>query len=96
MNLKRDVTANFFFCLFSSKSIKFMFYLQFYIRGVQNVQEGLIVEQNFTGCFENLYMNSTNFIRHLRIAFEVGERLRFERVNALNSRPEPPIIQFTF
>lgn len=60
------------------------------------MQEGLIVQQNFTGCFENLYLNSTNFIRHLRVAFEEGEHLRFERVNTLYSCPEPPIIPVTF
>ncbi|CAM6031990.1 unnamed protein product, partial [Sphagnum compactum] len=68
----------------------------FYIGGVPNVQEGIIVQQNFTGCFENLYLNSTNFIRHLRVAFEEGEHLRFERVNTIYNCPEPPIIPVTF
>lgn len=56
----------------------------------------MIVQQNFTGCLENLYLNSTNFIRHLRVAFEEGEHLRFDRINTLYNCPEPPIIPVTF
>lgn len=43
-----------------------------------------------------MYLNSTNFIRHLRVAFEEGEHLRFERVNTFYNCPEPPIIPVTF
>ena len=39
-----------------------------YIGGVPFRQDGLVVSQNFTGCIENMYINSTNIIRELAIA----------------------------
>lgn len=45
---------------------------------------------------ENLYFNTTNFIREMKNAFYEGESLRFEKVNTLYSCPEPPIIPVTF
>lgn len=43
-----------------------------------------------------MYLNSTNFIQHLRVAFEEQEHLRFEKVNVIYNCPEPPIIPVTF
>ncbi len=33
-----------------------------YIGGVPNVEEGLVVYENFTGCIENMYLNHSNVI----------------------------------
>lgn len=33
-----------------------------YFGGVPTKEEGLDVNQNFTGCMENIYLNTTNFI----------------------------------
>ncbi|XP_017770023.1 PREDICTED: neurexin-4 isoform X1 [Nicrophorus vespilloides] len=68
----------------------------FYIGGVPNNQEGLVITQNFTGCIENFYMNSTNIIRDLREASEWGQTLKYERVNTLTNCPEPPVVPVTF
>ncbi|XP_064214176.1 neurexin-4 isoform X2 [Tribolium castaneum] len=69
----------------------------FYVGGVPNIQEGLEVVQNFTGCIENIYLNATNLIRDLKHANMYNEpALRFERVNTLYNCPEPPIIPVTF
>ena len=67
-----------------------------YIGGVPNRQDGLVVNQNFTGCIENFYLNATSIIHDLREAELTGENLRYFRVNTLYSCPEPPIIPVTF
>ncbi|XP_038122350.1 neurexin-4 isoform X1 [Culex quinquefasciatus] len=68
----------------------------FYVGGVPNMQEGLIVQQNFTGCIENLYFNASNFIREMKEAFYEGEHLRYTKVNVNYNCPEPPISPVTF
>ncbi|PSN48824.1 Neurexin-4 [Blattella germanica] len=68
----------------------------FYIGGVPNKQEGLIVNQNFTGCMENLYLNATNVISSIKGAYDNGESYLYEKVNTLYTCPEPPIIPVTF
>lgn len=68
----------------------------FYIGGVPNVQEGMVVQQNFTGCIENIFFNSSNFIREMKYAFQEGEHLRFTKVNTFYNCPEPQIIPVTF
>lgn len=67
-----------------------------FIGGVSNREEGLVVTQNFTGCIENIYLNTTNLIRELKEAFEEGQYSRFEKVNTLYNCPEPPIMPVTF
>ncbi|XP_055611113.1 neurexin-4 isoform X3 [Uranotaenia lowii] len=67
-----------------------------YVGGVPNLQEGLIVQQNFTGCIENLYLNATNFIREMKEAFYEGEHLRYLKVHVTYNCPEPPISPVTF
>lgn len=67
-----------------------------FIGGVPNREEGLVVTQNFTGCIENIYLNTTNFIRELKEAYEEGQYSRFEKVNTLFNCPEPPIMPVTF
>ncbi|XP_077286493.1 neurexin-4 isoform X2 [Arctopsyche grandis] len=67
-----------------------------YIGGVSNKQEGIVVTQNFTGCIENLYLNTTNMIRDIKEAYENNEALRYEKVNTLYTCPEPPIVPVTF
>ncbi|XP_060801715.1 neurexin-4 [Amyelois transitella] len=67
-----------------------------YIGGVPNFQEGLVVNQNFTGCVENLYLNATNVIQDLKAGYDSGEPFKFEKVNTLYSCPEPPIVPVTF
>ncbi|KAG7191157.1 hypothetical protein KM043_007179 [Ampulex compressa] len=67
-----------------------------YIGGVPHKQIGLIVHQNFTGCIENFYLNSTSIIHELKEAAVTGENLRYHIVHTLYSCPEPPIIPVTF
>ncbi|XP_026674787.1 neurexin-4 isoform X1 [Ceratina calcarata] len=67
-----------------------------YIGGVPNKQEGLVVNQNFTGCIENFYLNATGIIHDLKETEITGDNLRYYKVNTLYSCPEPPIIPVTF
>lgn len=61
-----------------------------------NKQEGLVVNQNFTGCIENFYLNSTNIIHELKESEEVDENLRYYKTHTSYFCPEPPIISVTF
>ncbi|XP_049869625.1 neurexin-4 [Pectinophora gossypiella] len=67
-----------------------------YIGGVPNFQEGLVVNKNFTGCVENMYLNATNVISDLRQGYEAGEPFKFQKVNTLYACPEPPVVPITF
>ncbi|XP_063360126.1 neurexin-4 [Cydia amplana] len=69
---------------------------QLYIGGVPNFQEGLVVNQNFTGCIENLYLNATNVIYELKQGYETGESFKYQKVNTLYDCPEPEIVPVTF
>ncbi|XP_016966084.1 neurexin-4 isoform X2 [Drosophila biarmipes] len=69
---------------------------ELYLGGVPNVQEGLIVQQNFSGCLENIYFNSTNFIRVMKDSTELGEAYVFTKVNTIYACPSPPIYPVTF
>lgn len=70
--------------------------LKVYLGGVPNIQEGMVVQQNYTGCVENLYLNSSNFIREMKYAYEIGESLRYQKFNTYYSCPDPPITPVTF
>lgn len=61
--------------------------MQFYVGGVPHQQEGLVVVQNYTGCIENLYLNSTNLIRQVKEAYNYGDAYKYEKVNTLWSCP---------
>ena len=74
----------------------FLFIFQFYIGGVPNKQEGLVVTQNFTGCIENFYLNTTNIISEVKEIERYGDYMRYQRINTVYSCPEPPIIPITF
>lgn len=67
-----------------------------YLGGVPNMQEGIVVTQNFTGCIENLFLNSSNFIREMKDNFEYGEAYRYSKVNTVYACPSPPIYPVTF
>ncbi|XP_013164723.1 PREDICTED: neurexin-4 isoform X1 [Papilio xuthus] len=67
-----------------------------YIGGVPNFQEGLVVDQNFTGCVENLYLNATNVIQEVKQGYDSGEPFKFQKVNTLYNCPEPPVVPITF
>lgn len=69
---------------------------ELYMGGVPNVQEGLIVQQNFSGCLENIYLNSTNFIRTMKESYELGEAYLYNKVNTIYACPSPPIYPVTF
>lgn len=56
----------------------------------------MIVQQNYTGCIENLFLNSTNIIREMKYAFEIGESLRYDKINIGLNCPDPPITPVTF
>uniref|UniRef100_A0A1B6CD05 Neurexin-4 n=2 Tax=Clastoptera arizonana TaxID=38151 RepID=A0A1B6CD05_9HEMI len=71
----------------------------FYIGGVPNIQEGLVVNQNFTGCLENLFINSTNMMYKVIEAYDSHDPWliqKYEKINTLFTCPEPPIIPVTF
>ncbi|KAK2575769.1 hypothetical protein KPH14_007155 [Odynerus spinipes] len=67
-----------------------------YIGGVPNKQEGLVTGQNFTGCIENFYLNTTNIIHELNEAELIGENLKYQKINTDYNCPEPPIIPISF
>ncbi|EFN81641.1 Neurexin-4 [Harpegnathos saltator] len=69
---------------------------ELYIGGVPNMQEGLMVNQNFTGCIENFYLNHTNIISELKEMEISDENLRYYKIHTLYTCPEPPIIPVTF
>ncbi|CAG9853678.1 unnamed protein product [Phyllotreta striolata] len=68
----------------------------FYIGGVPNIQEGLVVVQNYTGCMENFYINSTNLFKEVRESIDYGDSFKYERINTLWNCPEPQIVPVTF
>lgn len=51
------------------------------------MQEGLVVVQNYSGCIENLYLNSTNLIKDVKQAFEYGESYKYEKINTMWTCP---------
>lgn len=59
-------------------------------------QEGLVVFQNFTGCFENLFLNHTNFIRDMKYAYEVEDSYKYSKINTIYACPSAPIYPVTF
>ncbi|XP_047345060.1 neurexin-4 isoform X2 [Vespa velutina] len=67
-----------------------------YIGGVPNKQEGLVIGQNFTGCIENFYLNTTNIIHELRETELTGENLKYHKINTIYNCPEPPVIPISF
>ncbi|KAK4880887.1 hypothetical protein RN001_004206 [Aquatica leii] len=69
---------------------------EFYVGGVPNMQEGLIVPQNFTGCIENLYLNSTNLIRDMKDSFSSGRAIHYSVVNAVTGCLDVPLTSATF
>lgn len=71
-------------------------YFQFYIGGVPNKQEGLVVVQNFTGCIENLFFNATNIIKELRESDYDDVNWRYHTVHTSYSCPQPLIVPVTF
>lgn len=52
---------------------------RFYIGGVPNRQEGLMVNQNFSGCIENLYVNSTNIGNEMKLEREYSSSYTIPR-----------------
>ena len=67
----------------------------FYIGGVPNIQEGLLVTQNFSGCVENMYFNHTNIIEAVKSPVH-RDYAKFQRVHALGSCPQEPVVPITF
>lgn len=45
------------------------------------MQEGMVVQQNYSGCIENIFLNSSNVIRDMKYAYEIGEALRYTKIN---------------
>ncbi|KAK4880883.1 hypothetical protein RN001_004202 [Aquatica leii] len=69
---------------------------EFYVGGVPTTQEGLVVLQNFTGCIENLYLNSTNLISDMKDSFS-SERARYYSVfNAVSGCLDDPLTSVMF
>lgn len=55
-----------------------------------------MVHQNFTGCVENFYLNSTNLISELKETDVFDENLKYYKIHTMYTCPEPPIIPVTF
>lgn len=45
------------------------------------MQEGMVVQQNYSGCIENLFLNSSNVIRDMKYAYEIGEHFNYQKVH---------------
>lgn len=56
----------------------------------------MVVNQNYSGCIENIFLNSSNVIRDMKYAFDNGEALRYERVHTGFNCPDPPVTPVTF
>ncbi|XP_055376798.1 neurexin-4 isoform X1 [Condylostylus longicornis] len=72
---------------------------EIYIGGVPNIQEGIVVNQNFTGCIENLFFNSTNFIREMKEALEndvYDTAYKYTKHNVIYACPSPQVYPVTF
>ncbi|XP_037041687.1 neurexin-4 isoform X2 [Bradysia coprophila] len=67
-----------------------------YIGGVPNMQEGMVVQQNYSGCIENLFLNSSNVIRDMKYAYEIGEYFNYQKIHVGFNCPDPPITPVTF
>ncbi|KAJ8665187.1 hypothetical protein QAD02_006849 [Eretmocerus hayati] len=68
----------------------------FFIGGVPNKQEGLVVQQNFTGCIDNLVFNQTNVIQELKELEYNGDNWQYQLVGTSSSCPEPIVAPVTF
>ncbi|XP_018318496.1 neurexin-4 isoform X1 [Agrilus planipennis] len=64
--------------------------------GVPYIQEGLVITQNFTGCLENIYLNSSNLIQEVKEAFDYGLSLRFTKINTNYTCVDVPLVAVTF
>lgn len=63
-------------------------FFQIFIGGVPNLNEGLLINTNFTGCIENLYMNSTNMIYLVKESYNSGDpwlMQKYQKINTLYS-----------
>ncbi|XP_049770774.1 neurexin-4 isoform X2 [Schistocerca cancellata] len=70
---------------------------ELFIGGVPNKQEGLAVIQNFTGCMENVYLNSTNLISVMKGSSEYGQdQFDYRTINTAFHCPDPPVTPVTF
>ncbi|KAK9504052.1 hypothetical protein O3M35_010488 [Rhynocoris fuscipes] len=72
---------------------------EIFIGGAPNKQDGLVVTQNFTGCLENFYVNSSNIIADIKEAIYNGDdwlKRKYPIIQTTFSCPEPPIIPITF
>lgn len=56
----------------------------------------MIVTQNYTGCIENLFLNTTNFIREMKEAYELEEAFKYQKINTIYACPSSPIYAVTF
>ncbi|XP_058793266.1 neurexin-4 [Phymastichus coffea] len=68
----------------------------FYVGGVPNKQEGLVVTQNFTGCIDNLFFNQTNLIVEHKDLLYQNMYSKYEFLGTTSHCPEPPIHPVTF
>ncbi|KAL4092111.1 hypothetical protein QTP88_026673 [Uroleucon formosanum] len=72
---------------------------EIYIGGVPHLNEGLLINTNFTGCIENLYMNSTNMIYLVKESYNSGDSWlmqKYQKINTLYTCLESPIVPVTF
>jgi len=49
------------------------------------LNEGLLINTNFTGCIENLYMNSTNMIYLVKESYNSGDSWLMQKYQKINT-----------
>lgn len=54
-----------------------------------------MVVQNFTGCVQNVYLNSTNLIRDVKDSYSYGDSLKYEKINTLYSCPVSMVVYYS-
>ncbi|BES95349.1 Hypothetical protein NTJ_08158 [Nesidiocoris tenuis] len=72
---------------------------ELFIGGVPHPFEGLVVTQNYTGCIENLHINSTDVFTQIRDGYNNADDWvirRYKKFNTYYTCPEPPISPVTF
>lgn len=50
-----------------------------------HLNEGLLINKNFTGCIENLYMNSTNLIYLVKEVYNSGDTWLMQKYQKINT-----------
>lgn len=89
--IRLALTTTNIFIFTESKTFQYMCLFQFYIGGVPEKQDGLVVVQNFTGCMENVYINSTNLIEQIKYAYDNEDYFLMAKYRKLHTTYSCPV-----